>query len=177
MTNGKLSCLSTWTRTRNLCLIPAACITLCLVACSNNSKVDKEAEVKEKIEAKTDGNKTTGDEATNSVAEQQSDEAVCGCEEMPEFPGGIVNLISYMSDNIKYPQKARKEGVQGQVMVAFIVSKDGSLKNIQIAKGVSPELDAEALRVVKMMPKWTPGKNEGKTVDVKYELPVDFKLP
>ena len=100
----------------------------------------------------------------------------CIPETMPYFPGGNVLMLKYLADNIKYPASAVKAKKQGRVIVTFIVQKDGSVTHAKIAKSIDPELDAEALRVVKGMPKWTPGTQLGKPVSVKYTLPVKFSL-
>ena len=100
----------------------------------------------------------------------------CIPETMPYFPGGNVLMLKYLADNIKYPASAIKAKKQGRVIVGFIVQKDGSITHAKIVRSIDPELDAEALRVVKGMPKWTPGTQLGKPVSVKYTLPVKFSL-
>ena len=100
----------------------------------------------------------------------------CIPETMPYFPGGNVLMLKYLADNIKYPASAVKAKKQGRVIVTFIVQKDGSITHAKIVRSINPELDAEALRVVKGMPKWTPGTQLGKPVSVKYALPVKFSL-
>ena len=97
-------------------------------------------------------------------------------EQMPEFPGGVAELFHYISKNIHYPQKAREKGIQGRVFIGFIVEKDGSISNVRNLRGVDSELDAEAIRVVKSMPKWKPGKHKGEFVRVSYQIPILFKL-
>lgn len=100
----------------------------------------------------------------------------CIPETMPYFPGGQELLLKYLAVNIKYPASAVKAKKQGRVIVTFIVQKDGSITHAKIVRSIDPELDAEALRVVKGMPKWTPGTQLGKPVSVKYTLPVKFSL-
>ena len=97
-------------------------------------------------------------------------------EEMPGFPGGLFVLMQYLNDNIQYPDKAKNDGVEGRVIVSFIVGKEGLIKDAQVEKSVDPELDAEAIRVVSGMPRWTPGKSQGEPVDVKYSIPINFQL-
>lgn len=97
-------------------------------------------------------------------------------EQMPEFPGGLSACMSYIARNVKYPTIALENGIQGRVVVQFCVEKDGSISNTVVTKSVNPYLDKEALRVVSSMPKWTPGKQKGKPVRVKYTLPVHFRL-
>ena len=121
-------------------------------------------------------------EAKASDATAQADTAKkkkswdCIPETMPQFPGGLGVMMKYLAANIKYPASAVKAKKQGRVIVTFIVQKDGSVTHAKIAKSVDPELDAEALRIVKGMPKWTPGTQNGKPVNVKYTLPVNFSL-
>ena len=97
-------------------------------------------------------------------------------EEMPEFPGGMQELMIFLSKNTKYPAEAHKNGTQGRVIVSFVVTDEGNIQDPVIEKGVDPLLDAEALRVIQMMPKWKPGKQKGKAVNTKFTIPVTFKL-
>ena len=97
-------------------------------------------------------------------------------EEMPSFPGGQGALMSYLASNIKYPVVAQENGVQGRVIVSFVVERDGSISDVKVARSVDPSLDREAQRVVKSMPRWSPGKQNGSTVRVKYTVPVVFRL-
>ena len=107
------------------------------------------------------------------VEEQQIFQVV---EEMPEFPGGMGECMKWLSKNIKYPTISQENGVQGRVIVQFVVTKEGNIEEPVVANGVDPYLDAEALRVIKAMPKWKPGKQRGKEVNVKYTLPIHFRL-
>jgi len=95
---------------------------------------------------------------------------------MPEFPGGMQALMAYLSKNIKYPSVAQDNGIQGRVLVSFVVNKDGSIVDPEVIKSVDAALDKEAMRVIKAMPKWNPGKQRGKPVRVKYTVPVLFRL-
>lgn len=97
-------------------------------------------------------------------------------EDMPEFPGGEMALRKYIANNIEYPQVAQDNGIQGKVYVTFVVSKDGSVANAKIARGIDPALDKEALRVVNSLPKWEPGKQRGENVNVSYTVPINFAL-
>lgn len=107
------------------------------------------------------------------VEEQQIFQVV---EEMPEFPGGMAECMKFLSKNIKYPNIAQENGVQGRVIVQFVVNKDGTIVDPVVVRSVDPYLDKEALRVIKAMPKWKPGKQRGKAVRVKYTVPVTFRL-
>ena len=97
-------------------------------------------------------------------------------EEMPSFPGGQGALMSYLASNIKYPVVAQENGVQGRVIVSFVVERDVSISDVRVARSVDPSLDREAQRVVKSMPRWKPGKQNGSAVRVKYTVPVVFRL-
>jgi len=97
-------------------------------------------------------------------------------EQMPSFPGGQAALMDYLSNNVKYPVVAQENGVQGRVVVSFDVEKDGSITDVKVVKSVDPSLDKEAARVVKSMPHWIPGKQNGSAVRVKYNVPVSFRL-
>lgn len=97
-------------------------------------------------------------------------------EQMPMYPGGDGALMGYLRDNIKYPTVAAENGVQGRVVVGFVVERDGSITDVNILRGVDPSLDREAMRVVKSMPRWNPGKQNGSAVRVKYQVPVSFRL-
>lgn len=97
-------------------------------------------------------------------------------EEMPVFPGGIQGMIKFLSENISYPKEAQKKKISGRVLVSFVVEKNGSVSEVQTERSLYPSLDEEAVRVVKSMPNWTPGKQGGQVVRVKYTLPVTFSL-
>ena len=97
-------------------------------------------------------------------------------EQMPLFPGGDAALMGYLRDNIHYPTVAAENGVQGRVVVGFVVERDGSITDVNVLRSVDPSLDREAMRVVKSMPRWTPGKQNGSAVRVKYQVPVTFRL-
>ena len=98
-------------------------------------------------------------------------------EEMPQFPGGVEALKTYVASTMKYPVIALENGIYGQVFVKFVVEKTGNVTNARISRGVDPSLDKEALRIVNSLPKWEPGTQNGETVDVAYELPINFNLP
>ena len=97
-------------------------------------------------------------------------------EQMPEFPGGMDKLMEYLSKNIKYPSIAQQNNIQGRVIVEFVVNKDGSIVEPKVMRSVDTSLDNEAMRVIKSMPKWNPGKQRGKAVRVRYTVPVLFRL-
>mgnify|MGYP002762059816 FL=1 len=97
-------------------------------------------------------------------------------EEMPHFPGGAAALQAFLSSNTKYPVVAQENGVQGRVIVSFVVERDGSITDVKVVRSVDPSLDREATRVVRSMPRWSPGKQNGSAVRVKYTVPVVFRL-
>ena len=114
--------------------------------------------------------------AQKTVVSQSNQNVYDQVEQMPEFPGGMTALIEYLQTNIKYPKDAIKQEVGGRVMVMFVVETDGSLSNVRVARKVFPSLDTEAVRVVKSMPKWKPGKEKGRPVRVNFTLPVVFSI-
>lgn len=97
-------------------------------------------------------------------------------EAMPQYPGGREALHNYISSKIKYPTKCKKDRIEGKVIVRFLIEDNGSVKDVFIQKSVHPDLDKEAIRVVKSMPRWIPGKKNGSPVRAYYSVPVDFKL-
>ena len=97
-------------------------------------------------------------------------------EQMPSFPGGDTELMKFLSTHIKYPVVAEENGIQGRVIATFVVERDGSISDVKVIKSVDPSLDKEAIRVLKSMPKWIPGRQNGSAVRVKYTVPVTFKL-
>lgn len=111
-----------------------------------------------------------------SVEEGDEGEIFEVVESNPEFPGGMDALMKWLQKNMKYPASAQENGIQGRVLVQFVVNKDGSIVDPKVVRSVDAALDKEAMRVVSAMPKWTPGKQRGKTVRVRYTLPVTFRL-
>jgi len=144
--------------------------------------VDDDVEIEDELEIEdTEADETTVIDVApviETAAEEEEDEAQVFfiVEEMPEFPGGDLALRKYIANSIKYPVIAQENGIQGKVYVTFVVGKDGSVTNARIARGVDPSLDKEALRVVNSLPKWKPGKQRGKPVNVSYTVPINFVL-
>jgi protein TonB len=95
-------------------------------------------------------------------------------EQMPGFPGGTQKLIKFIEENMRYPKECAEKGIYGRVIVAFVVERNGQLSNIKVVKSVHPALDKEALRIVNLMPRWIPGRQNGKTFRVKYLIPIKF---
>ena len=129
-----------------------------------NAEVDQQEVIEEYVPVEVE---------EEEVVEQEIFQIV---EEMPAYPGGDQKLMEYVAKNIKYPQIARETGIQGRVFVGFVVEPDGSVSNVKVLRGIGGGCDEEAMRVVKSMPKWKPGKQRGKAVRVSYMLPVNFKL-
>ena len=143
------------------------------VAREIGEQIPEVAEVQQKAEQAAEEKVKTKPQTDTTKKKKTWD---CMPETMPQFPGGKLMLMKYLADNIKYPASAVKAKKQGRVIVTFIVQKDGSVTHAKIAKSIDPELDAEALRIVKGMPKWTPGTQNGKPVSVRYMIPVKFSL-
>ena len=114
--------------------------------------------------------------AQKTVVSQKNQKVYDVAEQMPEYPGGMPAMFEFLMKNLKYPKDAEKQKVEGRVMVMFVVETDGSISDVKVAKKTFPSLDAEAVRVVQSMPKWTPGRDKGKVVRVQYTLPVSFRL-
>lgn len=113
---------------------------------------------------------------TSTAQTKKNDMVFDVVEVMPQYPGGPIAMLKYLMENIKYPEQAMKEGIQGRVTVRFIVEKDGSISDVRPVLSVHPLLNKEAVRVVESMPKWSPGKHNGKPVRVRFNVPVMFKL-
>jgi TonB family protein len=126
--------------------------------------------------AQSNNDSTAGDTTiTNTTLPKEEEKQVFFIvENMPEFPCGEVGLNKYLEENIVYPEEAKNKGLEGKVFIYFIVSKTGDVENIKVAKGIDPLLDNEAIRVVQNMPKWKPGSQRGKPVEVSFSLPIAF---
>ena len=108
--------------------------------------------------------------------EEDVDEVYRVVEQMPQFPGGDVALMKYIGKNVRYPFRAKEYGIEGKVYVTFIINKEGKVTNVEVIRGVDPDLDKEAKRVIESLPKFTPGKQRGKAVRVQFTIPINFKL-
>ena len=156
-----------WARVKYLYMLPVAAI--CMIACTQSPKSADMAEEETSIEQTT---KVENSSENATVSEEHIYQVV---EENPEFPGGHKEAIKFLSKNINYPKACQEKGIQGRVIVQFIVTKEGDIKDPVVVRGVDPQLDAEALRVIKAMPKWKPAKQKGKAVNVRYTQPVWFR--
>ena len=113
---------------------------------------------------------------TNTKTEE-NEKVYTVTEVMPQFPGGTDALLQFLSKNIKYPEEARKNNISGRVYVTFVVNKSGKVEQVRILRGIGGGCEEEVLRVMSLMPDWSPGTQDGKTVSVQYNLPVNFNLP
>ena len=114
--------------------------------------------------------------AQKTVVAQKNQQVFDVVEQMPEYPGGMQALFEYLGQNLKYPEDAKEQKIEGRVIALFVVETDGSISNVEVVKPVFPSLDAEAVRVLSGMPKWKPGMQSGKVVRVKYTVPINFSL-
>ena len=114
--------------------------------------------------------------AQKTVVAEKNQQVFDVVEQMPEYPGGFQALFEYLGQNVKYPEDAEKQKIEGRVLANFVVETDGSISNVEVIKPAFPSLDAEAVRVLSAMPKWTPGMQSGKVVRVKFTVPINFNL-
>ena len=130
------------------------------------------------VEGLSEGGVDIADLRDNKVVVQQEvkEQIFEHVEQMPEYPGGTAELMKYLGEKIRYPQLAQEQGIQGQVILRFVVGKDGSVSDVKVVRSLDPSCDKEAVRVVQSMPKWVPGKQNGNPVLVYFTLPVRFKL-
>ena len=140
--------------------------------------VEDDEEIEEELEIQDlEVDEDTEIEIIEEVEEEVEEEQIFTIvEDMPTFPGGDEALFRYLSENIDYPAMAADAGIQGVVYVSFVVDKDGQVKDVKVLRGIGGGCDKEAIRVVKSMPKWAPGRQRGKSVKVQYNLPVRFRL-
>ena len=171
-----------WARLRVLLMLPAvAFATVAASACKSDTNstedlVQAAAQDETTVIYATPVNTSNKEVTTQILPGDQTEDVFMVVEEMPEYPGGTEALLTYLKDNLEYPENCKKNNIQGRVIITFVVEKDGSVADAEIVRSVNEELDAEALRVIKAMPNWKPGKQKGKTVRVKYTVPVNFKI-
>ena len=144
-----------------LWLVPLVMVMIMIFSCTHKPKQENRQKV-EKVEM----------EKTKKAAS----EVFTVVEKMPIFPGGVSSLLSFISKSIEYPAIAQENGIEGRVICTFIVNADGSISGAEVVRSVDPSIDKEALRVIGLMPKWTPGEQRGQKVRVKYTIPISFKL-
>lgn len=191
-----------WNRVKVLLTVPVAAVAVVAFATPKAESLSREIEhesdaiVSSVVKSTSDKaalvaqGKTSGEETVNDMGRADDtliandlqrmtstdDDVYDVVEKMPEFPGGMAELMKYLNSNIKYPVEAHKAGIQGRVVVSFVVNKDGTVKDAKIVRSVDKSIDAEALRVISAMPKWLPGYQNGKAVKVRYTVPVTFRL-
>lgn len=142
--------------------------------------VDNEEEIEDELEIEdSEADQDEEVEIQEVVEEEEEDDEAqvfVIVEDMPEFPGGNLELQKWIAKSIKYPVIAQENGITGRVFVSFVVNKKGMVEQVRVVRGVDPSLDKEAVRVIKTMPKWKPGKQRGKPVKVSYTVPINFQL-
>jgi len=141
----------------------------------NAAVISKTADLMAQNEIKQDNNNEKVVKEEN-LKLPDGEKASTSVEQKPVFPGGEVALLKYIQDNLKYPASAAEKGIQGRSIIRFVVSKTGTVTNVEVMRGLDPACDAEAMRVIKMMPKWIPGKEKGKDVAVYYTIPILYKI-
>lgn len=153
---------------------PPPAVTEVLEIVENNEQIENEAQIEN-----TEADANTQIQAPVEVQEEQEADEVINfyvIEEKPEFPGGEAAMFQWIANNIKYPEIAKENNIQGKVYVQFVIGKDGKVSDVQVVRGVDPSLDKEAVRVIQSMPAWKPGKQRNKPVKVSFQLPINFKL-
>ncbi len=153
---------------------PPPPVTDVLEIVENNQELQNEVQIES-----TEADANTQISAPVEVQQEEETEEIINfyvIEEKPEFPGGEAAMFQWIAKNIKYPEIAKENGVQGKVFVQFVIGKDGKVTDVQVVRGVDPSLDKEAVRVIQSMPAWKPGKQRGKPVKVSFQLPINFRL-
>ena len=150
---------------KELLFTATAAIALLLVGCNANTKAETTA---------PDASDTATE--TAAPAPTPTDSVYEVAEVMPEFPGGTKALLDSIAKNLKYPPKAINSRTEGRVILQFVIDKQGKVTDVQVMRGVTPELDQAAIDVMRSLPDWKPGMQDGKPVNVKYTMPIVFKL-
>lgn len=160
--------------------ITLAILSLLMIACTPDRKKEAQTDIPEKDIVKEriieDEVETKEDEKEITQASIREEKPFVTVEKMPSFKGGDAAMKKFIDDNLKYPKIAKEAEIQGRVTVRFVVTSTGAIEDITVIRGIDPSCDKEAIRVIKAMPKWEPGKQNGKAVDVYYTLPVVFRL-
>ena len=156
-------------RLKYLLLLPVSVLLFMLSSSPVNAQQVRKSIIHE------DGSITVKYEGEDITIKNAGEDFYIVVDEMPEFPGGMQALVDFLQANVQYPEAAKQAGLSGRVTTSFVVGEDGVCREFKVLRSVSPELDAEALRVLGLMPKWNPGKQEGKPVPVRYTVPINFK--
>lgn len=147
-----------------------------VIMTTNTTETDGEG-TQEGIDGASDSNASTEETASQpTMVSADNPLNFRVVEQIPEYPGGMSELVKWLTDNLRYPTIARDQGIQGRVVVSFVVNKDGSISNLELAKSAHPLLDKEAMRLMRRMPKWKPGKDKGKPCRTLFAIPIVFKL-
>ncbi|MRT91605.1 energy transducer TonB [Ancylomarina sp. 16SWW S1-10-2] len=152
---------------------PAPKVADVLNIVDNDEEIDDELEIED---SEADMDEEVEIQIVEEAEEEDEQQVFVIVEDMPEFPGGDIELQKWINSSVKYPVIAQENGITGRVYVGFVVNKVGQVENVKIMRGVDPSLDKEALRVINKMPKWKPGKQRGKAVKVSYTVPINFQL-
>jgi TonB family protein len=160
-----------WARLRVLLMLPAVALSVLFASACKQDAIE-ETNLQDNAETVNPKDVVY----IEMEPEETHDDVFMVVEEMPEFPGGVDAMNRYLVRNIKYPLIAQENGIQGRVICQFVVNSDGKIVDVQVVRGVEASLDKEAVRVIQSMPAWTPGRQGGKNVRVKYTLPIRFKL-
>ena len=165
-----------WARLRVLLMLPAVAFSAVVAsACKND------ANSTEDLNSNPQDNTTIHASAIATwdvveIEEADTSDVFMIVEDMPEFPGGTQAMLEFFQSNITYPENCKRDSIQGRVLVTFVVEKDGSITDVEVVKSVHPDLDAAAVNMIKQMPAWKPGRQKGKTVRVKYTVPVNYRF-
>jgi len=152
---------------------PAPKVADVLNIVDNDEEIDDELEIED---SEADMDEEVEIQVVEESEEEDEQQVFVIVEDMPEFPGGDLELQKWIARAVKYPVIAQENGITGRVYVGFVVNKVGAIENVKIMRGVDPSLDKEAVRVINKMPKWKPGKQRGKAVKVSYTVPINFQL-
>lgn len=142
----------------------------------NTVDVSNDIEIDAESDENTQNQEYVAPQGDNNELEKEELEIFTVVEESPDYVGGDLGRIKFLQDNIKYPQMARESGIQGTVYVTFVVERDGAVTDVKVQRGIGGGCDEEAIRVVKAMPRWKPGKQRGKSVRVQFNMPIKFTL-
>lgn len=155
---------------------PKLAVLLLVCLLSFCISVPAEAQERNKEESKSEQEENYHNHVEAKDELEKDDSVYIFLDKIPEFPGGSAGISTYIRETLKYPVKALEDTAMGRVDVKFIVEKDGSVSNVEIVKSVHPSLDEEAIRIIKMMPHWTPGEMCGKPKRVSFRIPITFRL-
>lgn len=161
-------------RLKLMLVLPLAISMLLVISCGRDGPAQQE---KELVKPQTDApNEADSPPSSSQVQEEEPKPIFTVVEVMPEYPGGANEMMKFLAENIKYPTVDGENGISGRVYVTFIVEKTGLISNVTILRGIGAGCDEEAIRVIKMMPKWKPGTQRGQAVRVQYNVPIKFAL-